>query len=117
MIIQADNVLNSGANFQVIKAAFVRRNVLPADFSLEDLSQPQSIQVFNTLGFLKGEALILEGENHLQSYEIRDMQGRLIQAASLDGNQAAISLDLKPGLYWLSIRDEKGNQRSLKLQR
>lgn len=117
MVLQADAVLYGGANYQVIKAAFVRRNVLPADFSLEEGLVANSIKVYNTYGFLKGEALTIESEANLSGYTLMDLQGRLIQSGSLTGTKTDLKLEVPSGLYFLQINDEEGNTKSLKIKR
>jgi hypothetical protein len=117
MILQADDLLNGGANYQVIKAAFVRRNVLPADFSIYESEGQIGIHIFNTYAFTEGEALQIESDEDLASYELRDLQGRLIQSAPLSGHEAKLNFDLPSGLYLISIYDQQGQVKSLKIQR
>ncbi|MCR9153914.1 MAG: T9SS type A sorting domain-containing protein [Bacteroidetes bacterium] len=116
MVINADDVLYSGANFQVIKAAFVRRNVLPADFSINESSQIAGINLYNSLGFLKGEALLIESENSdLASYSLRDAQGKEIEEGQLEGRKDKLSINVSSGIYFLSVRNENGQSAYFKL--
>ncbi len=116
MVINADNLLNGGANYQIIKTAFVRRNVLSADFSLEEVINDAGISLYNTIGFLKGEDLILESEDaELAAYQLLDIQGRVIEEGTLSGNHTHINPVLKSGLYFLSVQNKKGQETSFKL--
>lgn len=116
MVINADNALYAGANFQVIKDAFVRRNVLSADFSLEEPRNSAGIRLYNTLGFLKGESLVLESlEIDLNRYELLDAQGRLVLSGPLSGKSQELILELSAGLYILEVHNAKGEQAEFKI--
>lgn len=117
MMLQADAVLFGGNNYQIIKAAFVRRNVLPADFNLAEGLDANSIQVYNTMGFLKGEALVIESELPLSSYTLLDLQGKQIGKGALNGRTTELNLSISSGLYILQIRDEAGNTKRLKIKK
>jgi len=115
MVIQADANLYGGSHFQVIKTAFVRRNVLSSDFSLEEPGNPYGIRLFNTLGFIKGESLILESDDSLSHYALRDVQGRLVQDGSLEGHAAELNFSISTGLYFLEVENLKGEKASFKV--
>ena len=116
MVINADQALYGGAHFQVIKTAFVRRNVLPADFSLEEDSNSAGIELYNTIAFLEGAPLIIESKrSFLKSYRVLDAQGRSIASGELNGRKTELSLDLKPGLYFLKVENNDGEVASFKL--
>lgn len=116
MVINADAALYSGANFQVIKAAFVRRNVLSADFSLEEPLNAAGISLYNTLGFLKGEALIVEClEQELSRYTLRDAQGRAISSGTLNEHVQELSFNLSAGLYFLEVYNQQDESAEFKL--
>lgn len=119
MVIQADLVLNAGQNYQVIKDAFVRRNVLSADFSIDELgTTSKSIKLYNTLAFAKDRSpLFLESEATLDSYELLDLQGRSILRNRLQGKRAQIELsDLDFGIYILKVRTASGQSQEFKIQ-
>lgn len=116
MVINADQVLYGGSHYQIIRDAFVRRNVLPADFSLLENKGHHSIKLFNTLAFLKGEPLIIESkEVPLKSYRVMDGQGRLVNEGDLSGTKYHLNLNLNKGLYLLKIENEKGETLTYKL--
>lgn len=116
MVINADQALYGGAHFQVIKTAFVRRNVLPADFNLEEDSNSAGIELYNTIAFLEGAPLIIESKrSFLKSYRVLDAQGRSIASGDLSGRKTELSLDLKPGLYFLKVDNNDGEVASFKL--
>ncbi|WP_421753371.1 hypothetical protein [Croceimicrobium sp.] len=117
MVIQADANLYGGAHFQVIKTAFVRRNVLSSDFSLEEPGNPFGIRLFNTLGFIKGESLMLESDDSLSHYALRDAQGRIVHEGNLEGRAAELNFSISTGLYFLEVQNLKGEKASFKVLR
>ncbi len=106
MVINADQVLNGGQNFAIIKSAFVRRNILDADFSIrEEQLEQDKISVYNTFAFTLGEALIITSDVDLLSYKILSLDGKEIQAGSLNGLQAKVyAPTIDSGLYLIQIK-------------
>lgn len=119
MVIQADQVLNGGQNYQIIKDAFVRRNVLPADFSLNEASAYSTqIKLYNTMAFARKRApLFIESERNLSQYELLDLNGRSVAKGNINGLKVELSFpELKAGIYILKIADENQASKSFKLQ-
>ncbi|PTM02767.1 MAG: hypothetical protein DA405_12290, partial [Bacteroidetes bacterium] len=106
MIINADQVLNNGANYNIIKDAFVRRNVLDSDFSLdESIESKSSIAVYNSFAFASGGSLFIKSLEKLLSYQILSLDGKLIQAGELNGLESELTApNLKTGLYLIIIQ-------------
>tara|TARA_R110001592_G_scaffold17518_2_gene73758 strand:+ start:50294 stop:52057 length:1764 start_codon:yes stop_codon:yes gene_type:complete len=112
MIINADQVLNNGANYNIIKDAFVRRNVLDSDFSLdESIESKSSISLYNSLAFASGGSLFIKSVEALQSYQILSLDGKLIQAGELNGLERELAApNLKTGLYLIIIQTSSSTE-------
>jgi hypothetical protein len=106
MVINADQVLNGGQNFNIIKAAFVRRNVLEFDFTLsENKVNNSSISAYNSFAFASGGELLIKANEELVSYQIVNLEGKEIQRGKLTGFQAVINApSIKTGLYLVLIK-------------
>jgi hypothetical protein len=111
MILTADANLNAGLNFGIIKDAFVRRNVLPADLGRSEIGSLNQIQIYNTHGFTKGENLFVSSNSELRSYKIINLEGKIMTEGILEGKEAQISgSTLKRGLYLLTIKSSNTNK-------
>lgn len=60
---------------------------------------------------LRGNKVLFSGD--VRSAAVYDMNGRLIRSAAMNGN-AAIDLNLAPGVYVVMARDAAGNVKTLK---
>jgi len=106
MVINADQVLNGGQNFSIIKDAFVRRNVLDNQFFSpeESLAETSSFTLYNSFEFASGGSLFIKSEEKLIAYQILSLDGKLIQQGRLSGIQDEVSAPaLKSGLYLVII--------------
>jgi hypothetical protein len=111
MILTADAHLNAGLNFGIIKDAFVRRNVLPADLGRSEIGSLKQIQIYNTHGFTRGENLLVSSNSELLSYQISNLEGKIMTEGILEGEEAQISgSTLKRGLYLLTIKSSNTNK-------
>jgi len=112
MVINADKVLNGGQNFNVIKAAFVRRNILNFDFSLaESFIDNNRISLYNSYAFASGGNLMIKSEKGLVGYQIISLEGKEIQSGKLIGPQAVIQAQsLKSGIYLIKIEGMKSTK-------
>jgi hypothetical protein len=111
MIVAADANLNGGQNFSIIKDAFVRRNVLPADLGRSEINDFKLIQIYNTQGFAEGENLIVQSLGEPLSYQIRNLEGKIIAEGTLEAQINEISgSSLKRGLYLLVVKGSTESQ-------
>lgn len=120
MVIQADQNLNGGQHYQIIRDAFVRRNVLSADFSLQDWHNPQArVKLYNSFAFSQGKGpLRLSSERALKKGLIFDLSGKPVWSQEFDGKELTLDLAiLKPGLYILSVEDERGQLSQFKIKK
>ncbi len=119
MMLQSDQQLNGGSNYQIIKDAFVRRNVLSADFSLDDWrTYDQSIEVYNSIAFAEGSgALFIESEENLGRLQLFDLKGTLIIEKEIAKATTELSsTNLPNGLYLLKVSPQGQASQSFKLQ-
>lgn len=110
MVINADQVLNGGQNFNIIKAAFVRRNVLDFDFSLaESPNANKRISLYNSYAFAAGGGnLMIKSEAGLVGYQIISLEGKEIQSGELSGLEAEIQTQaIASGLYLIKIESKQ----------
>ncbi|MCV9389299.1 T9SS type A sorting domain-containing protein [Reichenbachiella ulvae] len=59
--------------------------------------------------------LIVEGSNQLNTYELIDIDGRILSKGVLKGKSTVLDIDLRPGLNILKLYTEDGNIISKKL--
>lgn len=121
-IIDADVQLNGAANFNVLKTAFVRRNILGANFSLtENQIELNDLKVFGTMEFKQGGSLKIESNlKSLSSYSIYDMTAKPVLNSAQGLNQNMVKIDgseLKAGFYILEIVLEDGFRKSFKISK
>tara|TARA_R110002096_G_scaffold21043_7_gene68713 strand:- start:65918 stop:67723 length:1806 start_codon:yes stop_codon:yes gene_type:complete len=121
-IIDADQNLNGGANFAVLKTAFVRRNILDATFSLDEkIENEHDIKVYGSFEFSQGGELIIESKlEGISSYRVYDMTAKPILESDAETSKNKIRLNgsvLKSGFYLLEIVLEDGFKKTYKLSR
>lgn len=120
MVINADQNLNGGANRQIIKDAFVRRNVLDATFDLTESGLNKTVSISNTLGFSEGEGLLIENyslEPSLQ-YRLINLNGKVLDQGLLEHGQQTLNWNLASGVYLFEVSSPKVDQKlAIKLMR
>lgn len=121
-ILDADLSLNNGANYQILKTAFVRRNILDITFDLDDaLAVENDLRVYGTFEFSLGGELIVESNlKSISGYTIYDMTAKPV-LKGLDGAHASQlqigSSELNRGFYVLEIVLEDGFRQSFKISK
>lgn len=115
-VIMADSALYNGANFTVIRDAFVRRNIIPQIISIDEYFS-HSVQITGTFEFSVGGALQVESERlTIKQVDLLDIQGRTIKSVVSGDERVGISSEgLKPGVYILSIQLTDGGLVSSKV--
>lgn len=123
-IIDADKALNNGVNFVTLKNAFVRRNILDANYvSLDEKAalNKNYIQLYGTYEFAKGGSLIMESaELSISKVELYDLSGKLIRIQKFSDKNPRVEYtgqNLKSGTYVLHVELENGVQHSFKVSR
>lgn len=121
-IIDADYFLNGGVNFATLKAAFVRRNILDANyFTVNEIPHSSDLKLYGTYEFSKGGELILETKDHnITSYKLININGALVQAVTIEELKHQISIgssDLKSGIYVLEVELNNGLKQAFKVSR
>lgn len=118
-MLRSDSLLFGEAHRQAIADAFIRRQVLPAWVGLAQQRPQADVEIYNTLGWMQGEALHLESSTGLHSIRLYALDGRPIYRQNL-ANAHSYRLHL-PGLaagaYLLEVRDHQGRMRHQKLLR
>ena len=59
--------------------------------------------------------VFIDGLNEAVDYQIFNIQGKLMKRGRLAANQNQLELPVAEGLYFVSIRDESGNEKTFKL--
>lgn len=106
-MLQLDMQYYSGQNQAVIRNAFIRRNVLPADIGLdESQSTTKRPELYDQQAFATGGAAILRHQSKEKAeWQLRNSQGQRLQSGALSQELTPISgQELKPGLYILDLR-------------
>ena len=121
-IIDADVLLNGAANFQVLKTAFVRRNILDANFSLSETNiELNDLKVFGTFEFRQGGSLRIESNlKAISSYTLYDMTAKPVLKSEEGLNENLLTLsgsELNAGFYVLEIVLEDGFRKSFKISK
>lgn len=119
-VLEVEQLLYGGQYYGVVRAAFVRRSILPADVGIAELSaQSPKIELFGTLEFSKGGRATLRSEQKLHSYQLMNVKGQVLRRASLRQAQRLEldGTDLKTGLYLLQVTDVNGQTYHFKLIR
>lgn len=116
----ADTALNGGINSTVITQAFVERNIIPT-ISLEEQRSIHSaaMQVYNTAGFARGQALSIHSTEELIEYKLYNIGGVLTAKGILNHSKEAELFinDITPGVYVLTLKTMSGAVKSFKLLR
>jgi hypothetical protein len=122
-VIEADYALNNGANFEVLKAAFVRRNILEANYvSLNEsiVERTNQVQLFGSYEFAQGGELLVESEELMDKMVVYSISGQKVREVLAYGTKKSIELssyDLKPGVYLIHVQLSNGSSQSFKVSR
>lgn len=121
-IIDADLNLNAGANFAVLKTAFVRRSILDATFSLDESNiNENDLRVYGTFEFNQGGHLSIESNlKKIAGYTLYDISAKPILKSAEGINENLVKVsggELKSGFYVLEIVLEDGFKQSFKLSK
>lgn len=122
-MIDADYYLNGGVNFSTLKTAFVRRNILDANYvsNQEIAVYNSSLKVFGTYEFAQGGSLLIESlEDPIKNVKLIDISGRLTSSTSYDLGKFKSNISsggLKSGIYILEIELKSGYKESFKVSK
>ncbi len=118
-MLRNDSLLYNGDHVHNIHRAFKRRQVLPMEIGLGEKTNPAQIQVYNSLGFSRGEALTITAAQDLQSLELLSIGGKRVLFKKVHNqNKSSITgQGLRSGLYLLKITTANGAVKVVKLSK
>lgn len=119
-MVQVDQLLNGGANYNVIVTAFQRRNVLAPDFSIAEKGLNQNaIQLSGSSNFAQGGMALLTSTETIEFYTLLSGAGAIIKSVRVDGQREVdISGEsLAKGIYILQVQTSSKLTESFKLIR
>ncbi len=118
-MLRNDSLLYGKRHRQAIADAFIRRQVLPNWVGLSPLKTRPDIAIYNTLGWMHGEALILTSETGLKAVRVYNLRGQRVYHRIFDRSERATLKmpDLKAGAYLLEVESTRGGQKREKLIR
>jgi len=118
-MLRNDSLLYGERHRQAIADAFIRRQVLPNWVGLSPLKARPDIAIYNTLGWMRGEALILKSETGLKAVRVFNLRGQRVYHRVFGGSErAALKMpELKAGAYLLEVESTRGERKREKLIR
>lgn len=116
--LQADTLLFGGQHAMNMYNVFHNRGILDIpNIGISELNQSE-IQVLNSLGFANGGVLTIILEEDVEEYFLIDIQGRVVRNERTDSKVIELSSEgISSGLYFLQIRDAKGQSITIRLSR
>jgi hypothetical protein len=116
--LQADTLLFGGQHAMNMYNVFHNRGILDIpNIGISELNQSE-IQVLNSLGFANGGVLTIILEEDVEEYFLIDIQGRVVRNERTDSKVIKLSSEgISSGLYFLQIRDAKGQSITIRLSR
>ena len=111
LFVQADSLLNSGVNFTAIAGIFDTYCLYDAPISVRELTHLNSIEVYNSAGFVNGEEVRFVMESNFDgTVTVTNSMGQVMKKEDI-GNRAEWSLSpdgLSSGMYFVTF--EYGTQ-------
>jgi hypothetical protein len=111
LLIQADDLLNSGKNKDIICHFLKLRGLYNCPVGIESTDGLAGVKIFNSKGFYEGHSeLIIEfpGSHSVFHVSIYDATGRFINQSTSDNNKITLRPeDFNLGLYILRVRGQE----------
>lgn len=118
-MLRNDSLLYGERHRQAIADAFIRRQVLPNWVGLSQAKPRPDIAIYNTLGWMRGEALMLKSKTGLKAARVYNLRGQMVYHRALGSSEKAALVipGLKAGAYLLEVETTSGEREREKLIR